>query len=308
MKFILNIFKWFFLGIYTIITIIPKYLITGIICILNPKKGAVLKYKGKPIIPIIMLTLSLSVYFVCIFWASRWYVQKLRIDELSNDIMANTSILEDEEPEIISIDDYTPVDNNKYNDVNFMTVNFDDLIKRNPETVGWLRVNNTRVDYSILKHDDNKHYLKYDIDNNYNINGWIFGDYRDNFEHFGNNTIIYGHNLIDRSMFGSLIWCFKESWYTNQDNQFIKISTPKSNTVWKIFSMYTVKPETYYLKMYFPNEDEHLKFLNTLKNRSIYDFKEDISNNDKILTLSTCTDDGTKRAVIHAKMVKAQYR
>ena len=308
MKFVINIFKWFFLGIYTIITIIPKYLINGIICIVNPKKGAVLKYKGKPIIPIVMLSLSLTVYFICIFWSSRWYVQRLRINELSNDVIANTPILEDENDEIISIEEYSPTDENKYNDIGFLSVNFDDLLKRNAETVGWIKVNNTRINYSIVKHDDNKYYLKHDIDNRNNINGWIYGDYRDNFEYFGNNTIIYGHNMNDRSMFGSLIWCFKESWYTDYNNQFIKISTPKSNTIWKIFSMYTIKPETYYLKTYFKNEEEHLKFLNTLKKRSIYDFKENISNNDKILTLSTCTDDGTKRAVVHAKMVKAQYR
>lgn len=73
----IKIVRWFFLGLYTVITIIPKYLIIGIICIIDPKKGAVLKYKGKPVIPIVMMGLTLSVYFICIFWASRWYVQRL---------------------------------------------------------------------------------------------------------------------------------------------------------------------------------------------------------------------------------------
>lgn len=304
----LNIFKWFFLGLYTVITIIPRYLIIGIICIINPKKGNILRYKGKPVIPIIIITLCLTVYFICIFISSRWYVQNLKIKYLSSDIIASTKVLEQEQKEIINKEEYNPKDNNKYSDVSFISVNFDDLIAKNNETVGWIKVNNTNVNYSILKHTDNEYYLKHDFNKNYNIYGWVFADYRDDFEYFGNNTIVYAHNMTDRSMFGSLVWCLKESWYTNNENQFIKISTPKSNTVWKIFSIYTIKPEVYYLKTYFESPEEHQIFLDVLKGRSIHNFNEDVTPNDKILTLSTCSDDGTKRVVIHAKMVKVEYR
>lgn len=304
----LNIFKWFFLGLYTVITIIPRYLIIGIICIINPKKGNILRYKGKPVIPIIIITLCLTVYFICIFISSRWYVQNLKIKYLSSDIISSTKVLEQEQKEIISKEEYNPKDNDKYSDVSFISVNFDDLIAKNNETVGWIKVNNTNVNYSILKHTDNEYYLKHDFNKNYNIYGWVFADYRDDFEYFGNNTIVYAHNMTDRSMFGSLVWCLKESWYTNNENQFIKVSTPKSNTVWKIFSIYTIKPEVYYLKTYFESPEEHQIFLDVLKGRSIHNFNEDVTPNDKILTLSTCSDDGTKRVVIHAKMVKVEYR
>lgn len=304
----LNIFKWFFLGLYTVITIIPRYLIIGIICIINPKKGNILRYKGKPVIPIIIITLCLTVYFICIFISSRWYVQNLKIKYLSSDIIASTKVLEQEQKEIINKEEYNPKDNNKYSDVSFISVNFDDLITKNNETVGWIKVNNTNVNYSILKHTDNEYYLKHDFNKNYNIYGWVFADYRDDFEYFGNNTIVYAHNMTDRSMFGSLVWCLRKSWYTNNENQFIKISTPKSNTVWKIFSIYTIKPEVYYLKTYFESPEEHQIFLDVLKGRSIHNFNEDVTPNDKILTLSTCSDDGTKRVVIHAKMVKVEYR
>lgn len=308
MKKILNLFKWFFLGIYTIITIIPRYLIIGIICIVNPKKGAVLKYKGKPVIPILMMGLTLSVYFICIFYSSRWYVQRLKINYLSNDILASTEVLENEEKETIKKEEYIPNDNDKYANIGYMSVDFNDLIAKNSETVGWIKVNNTNVNYSVVQHNDNEYYLKHDFYKNYNINGWVYADYRDDFEYFGNNTILYAHNMTDRSMFGSLVWCLKESWYTNEDNHYIKISTPKTNTVWKIFSIYTIKPEVYYLRTYFQTDEEHSTFIDNIKSRSIYDFKEDVSKDNKILTLSTCTDDGTKRIVIHAKMIKAEYR
>lgn len=304
----INICRWFFLGLYNIFTLIPRYLIIGIICLVNPKRGEVLKYKGKPVIPLVMITLTLSVYFICIFVSTRWYVQKLKIDYLTNDILSSTEILEQENDEVIDEFEYIPNEIDTYANVSYMSVDFNNLIRQNNETVAWIKVNNTNVNYSVVQHNDNEYYLKHDFNKRNNSNGWIYADYRANFEYFGTNTIIYGHNLTNRKMFGSLIWCLKKSWYTNEDNQYIKLSTPTSNTVWKIFSIYTIKPEVYYLKTYFETESEHQTFLNTLNSRSIYNFNEELSTEDKILTLSTCSDDGTKRVVIHAKMIKAEYR
>lgn len=303
-----NIVRWFFLGLYEVITILPRYLITGTIHLVNPKKGNTLKYKGKPIIPIISLTLSLSVYFICIFISTRWYVQRLKINYLTNDILSSTKMLNKENTEVVNEEIYVPNDTDKYLDISYLSVDFTDLLKKNEETVAWIKVNNTNVNYSVVQHNDNEFYLKHDFYKNYNIAGWVYGDFRDDFKYFGNNTILYSHNMTNRTMFGSLVWCLKESWYTNEENHYIKLSTPYSNTVWKIFSIYTIKPEVYYLKTSFENNDEHTEFLNTLKERSIYNFNENITNKDKILTLSTCTDDGTKRIVIHAKMIKAEYR
>ena len=310
---LVNICRWFFIGLYNVFTIIPRYLYIGIMCIIDPKKGAILKYKGKPVIPIMMIGLTLTTYFICIFVSSKWYVQQLKINYLANDIKESTKILEDEKTNKDDtdgklLDDTTENNSSKYKNVSYLSVDFTDLLKKNSETVGWLKVNNTNVNYSVVQHSDNDYYLKHDFNQRYNINGWVYADYRDNFERFSTNTIIYAHNMTNRTMFGSLVWVLKDSWYKNTDNQYIKISTPTSNTVWKIFSIYTIKPEVFYLKTYFDNSEEHQKFLDTIKGRSIYDFKEDINTDNKVLTLSTCTDDGTKRIVIHSKLIKAEYR
>lgn len=310
---LVNICRWFFIGLYNIFTIIPRYIYIGIMCIIDPKKGSILKYKGKPVIPIMMIGLTLTTYFICIFVSSKWYVQQLKINYLANDIKESTKILEDEKDNKKDsndnlIDGATDNDSSKYKNISFLSVDFNDLIKKNSETVGWLKVNNTNVNYSVVQHNDNEYYLKHDFNQRYNINGWVYADYRDNFERFGTNTIIYAHNMTNRTMFGSLVWVLKDSWYKNTENQYIKISTPTSNTVWKIFSIYTIKPEVYYLKTYFDDNNDHQKFLDTIKGRSIYDFEEDINTDNKVLTLSTCTDDGTKRIVIHSKLIKAEYR
>ena len=251
---ILNIFKWFLLGIITLLTIIPRYFILGIICFINPKKGKEIVVKGKPLIPIIMISLTLTTYFICVFISTKWYVQKLKIDYLANDILANTEILEQEEEEIIQKEDYIPTVTNKYNDITFLSVDLKNSKEKNKETVAWLRVNNTNVDYPVVQTKNNEYYLKHDFNKKYNTNGWIFADYRDDFRYFGTKTIIYGHNLTNRKLFGSLVWTLKPSWYKNENNQYIKLSTEASNTVWKIFSIYTTKPDTYYLKTYFSNK------------------------------------------------------
>ena len=183
-----------------------------------------------------------------------------------------------------------------------------EYIDKNDQTVGWIVVNNTNVDYPVVQATDNDYYLRHDFNKRSNANGWVFADFRDDFKYFGTNTIVYAHNLTSRKMFGSLVWCLRDSWYTNEENHYIKISTPTSNTVWKIFSIYTIIPETYYIRTYFPTDEDHQQFIDTLKGRSIYDFGEDISIDDKVLTLSTCTDDGKKRVVIHAKMIKVEYK
>ncbi len=169
-------------------------------------------------------------------------------------------------------------------------------------------MNNTNVDYPVTQTNNNEYYLKHDFNKRSNYNGWVYADYRDDFKYFGNNTIIYAHNLVNRKMFGSLVWCLKENWYKNEDNRYIKISTPIANTVWQIFSIYTIVPESYYIRTYFATKEEHQEFLKTIKERSIYDFNIKLTTDDKVLTLSTCTDDGTKRVVIHAKLVKVAYK
>ena len=311
----LKIFRWFYLGLYTIVTLIPRYLLNGIMCLIDPKKGKIFKYKGKPIIPVAMISLTLSVYFICIFLTSRWYVQRLKINYLTTDIIESTKIIESQEPMTNDLQNtldnekkYEPTTNNNYTNVSYLTTDFNQLLNRNKDTVGWIKVNNTNVNYAVVQADDNEYYLKHDFYKSNNTNGWIYADYRADFKNFGTNTIIYGHNLINRTMFGSLTWALKTSWYTNKDNQYIKLSTPSANTVWQIFSIYQIKPETYYLKTYFETDAEHQEFLDTLRKRSIYNFKQDLITTDKILTLSTCSDDGTKRMVIHAKMIKIEYR
>ena len=93
--------------------------------------------------------------------------------------------------------------------------------------------------------------------------------------------------MNNKTMFGSVPSMLNSNYLNNSGNNYIKISTPTYNTVWKVFSIYTIEPEVYYLKTNFRTEP-YENFLNIIKDRSIYNFGIEVTPDDKILTLSTC--------------------
>ena len=71
------------------------------------------------------------------------------------------------------------------------------------------------------------------------------------------NTILYAHSRLDKTMFGSLSKVLNSNWYTNKDNQVIKLSTPQENTLWRMFSTYTIPAESYYIQNSFKIQGKH---------------------------------------------------
>lgn len=318
-------FIWYFIyGIYTVITIFPKYFIIGIMTIFGKKSKNSKKIIHNKKLSFAIMCLSVLVYLICVFYVSRWYVQGLKIKYLTNDIISSTEIIEKEEnteePEPVSEPQpepdpqpqsstpvYYPNDYWDYMNVPFMDVNFNELLAKNSDTVGWIKVEGTKVNYPVVQSENNDYYLSHAFNKKKNAGGWIFADYRVDFEDFGKHTIIYGHNMNNKTMFGSVPQMLNSSYLKNSDKYYIKISTPTCNTVWKLFSIYTIVPETYYLKTNFRTYSFE-EFINTIKGRSVYNFNTDITPDDKILTLSTCDNTGTKRVAVHAKMISIEYK
>ena len=188
-----------------------------------------------------------------------------------------------------------------------ISVDFSELVKKNSDTVAWINVNNTNINYPVVQASDNDYYLNRSYDKSYNEAGWVFMDYRNNNNLDNKNTILYAHSRLDKTMFGSLSKTLKSDWYTNKDNHIIRISTPEENALYQIFSVYVIEEESYYINTNFSTSEEYLVFLNRLRNRSKYNFNTNLSVDDKILTLSTCYSD-TERTVVHAKLLKRELR
>lgn len=190
----------------------------------------------------------------------------------------------------------------KYESMNMLEVNFDNLKSINPDTVGWIKVPGTKINYPFVHTKDNEYYLKHTFDKTSNKKGWVFLDYRNNIDNLSKNTILYAHGLVNNQMFGSMRNVVKQSWYNNKNNYIITVATPRGNQKWQVFSTYTIEPESYYITTSFKDNDEFNNFINTLKQRSLHNYGVEVSSNDKILTLSSCYDN-KKRMVLHAKLI-----
>ena len=181
---------------------------------------------------------------------------------------------------------------------------FSTLQEINKDTVGWLTVNNTKIDYPVVQAKDNDYYLKRDYYQSKNRHGWIFMDYRNNPDELSDNTIIYGHNLANQTMFGTLRYALNSYWYKKSANQIITFNTPNANMKFQIFSIYTIPTTNDYLDVSFPNADAYQEYIDLVKGRSVYDFNVEVTPEDKMLTLSTCANGNDKRLVVHAKLIK----
>lgn len=183
------------------------------------------------------------------------------------------------------------------------TLNINELKSKNNDTIGWIKVNNTNIDYPLVQSKDNNYYLTHNYNKKKTSAGWIFLDKRNNKDLSNKNNIIYGHSRKEKSMFGTLKYTLNKNWYKNKDNLIIKITTETKKYNYEVFSIYTIEKENYYLQTDFTTKKEYKTFLNILRERSIYDFKTDIENTTSILTLSTCYKDN-QRVVVHAKLIK----
>ena len=175
-----------------------------------------------------------------------------------------------------------------YMSVPFLEVDFKELLKRNPDTVAFLHVENTNINYPVVQKDNNNYYLNHAFDQSRNSAGWVFLDYRNDINNLSDNTIIYGHGRLDNTVFGSLKKVLTNSWQQNKDNYVIQISTPKENMIFQIFSIYTIQEESYYITSTFYSEEQKQTWLDTMKTRNIAPIDTSVNTNDKILTLSTC--------------------
>lgn len=192
------------------------------------------------------------------------------------------------------------IENN--DEVKTVTIDFEKLLEYNKDTVGWIRLNNKKIDYPIVQADDNNYYLKKSFHNKTDSYGSIFLDYRNNTTFSDANTIIYGHNMNNNAMFGTLRETLEETYFDSREKRIIEIFLPTGLTKYEIFSVYLIEQEEYYIPK---TKEEFTEFLNTIKERSIYDFGIEIGTGDRILTLSTCDDEinTSKRLLIHAKAI-----
>ena len=273
----------------------------------NNKKKKRKKKKNTTWIFVILFSIFISIIVFCLIKIFIWGKDNKDTSRVINDITnaVNVTFRDDDNNTELVNDTNEEETSDYWYYIKFPLIDVDitELKEKNSDTVGWINVNNTNINYPFVQTKDNSYYLNHSFDKKYNEAGWVFLDYRNSKNLNNKNTILYAHSRLDKTMFGSLSKVLKSSWYNNKDNHIIRLSTDTENTLWQIFSVYKIPEESYYITTNFNNNEEYNKFLNTIKQRSIHNFNTNLDANDKILTLSTCYSD-TERTVVHAKLIK----
>jgi len=170
------------------------------------------------------------------------------------------------------------------------------LIAQNSDYVGWIRIPDTTINHPVVKANDNSFYLHRGLDKKFDIRGTIFMDYRDHVDNLCKNTILYGHNNLDSTMFSDLEK-YKDIEFYKQ-HPVIEFNTIYHNYKWKIISVFFANADEeddngYSINYIYPfmTDDSFEQYYQELLIRSLFFTTVETVKTDKILTLSTCTRD-----------------
>ncbi len=177
-------------------------------------------------------------------------------------------------------------------------------LQQNSDIIGRISIKECDIAYLVTQTTDNKTYLSVGYDHQESRSGAIFMDYRCDIDAdpLSGHYILYGHNMKNGSMFHNLMKYKDEDFF--YDNRVFRFDTLYEDYEWEIFSAYVTDTDFYYIQTNFADDAEWLTFLNTIHDKSMFPTDVQLSADDVVLTLSTCTyefDDA--RFVIHARLI-----
>ena len=163
-------------------------------------------------------------------------------------------------------------------------VNFTELKQKNKEIVGWIYLEDSLINFPVVQTNNNDYYLRRLIDGSYNSAGSIFMDYRNDSDITDWNTIIYGHNMKNNTMFGTLL-NYKEQSYYDQHKKMYYFTENKEYEL-ELIAGYV---ENANANIYNATINEKEEVLEKAKRLSTFISNINEEENDKFMTLSTCS-------------------
>lgn len=185
-------------------------------------------------------------------------------------------------------------------------LNLEALREVNPEVVGWILIPDTEVNYPLMQGADNDYYLNRTWDHQKNSVGSIYLEHLNSPEFTDFNTIVYGHNMKDGSMFAGLRNYQKQEYW--EAHPYVYIRSDFGVYRYEIFSSYLADVDSNTYAMHYTRENSRNTFLSNVLEASAIETGIEPEHTDRVLTLSTCSGKGhTTRWVVHArlKMVKS---
>ncbi len=177
-------------------------------------------------------------------------------------------------------------------------VDFAALQQTNADAVAWLWIADSTISYPVLQGEDNQRYLTTAYNGAHSVGGSIFMDYRNAHDFSDHNTILYGHNMKDRSMFGALKK-YRDQDYA-QTHQTIYLLTPQETRRYQVFAVYDVTvPDACYTRNFDSVAAQEAELSRAVRRSSFSaDALPDTAR--PYITLSTCTAGEQNRLVLQA--------
>lgn len=186
-------------------------------------------------------------------------------------------------------------------------IDINKLYEENKDIVGWLKIDNTTINYPIMQNiNDPNYYLHRDFYKNYSSYGTPYMAKQCNLN--SDNIVIYGHHMKNNKMFGELEKYKSKDFYNN--HKIITFTTLEKEYSYEIFAVfkttvYTKNTFRYYENINFENKKMYNAFINICKDKSLYQTGIKIKDKEKLITLSTCEySNKNSRLVIVARKIK----
>ena len=182
-------------------------------------------------------------------------------------------------------------------------VDFDELAKINPDIVGWIYIEGTDINYPVVQGTDNDYYLKHLFDGTYNSSGCIFLDYRCSADFSDRHSIIYGHHMNNKTMFGGLM-SFKDQTFYDEHSVALLV-TPTVYYKIQFFSGYVSDNwgNAWDLVL---DDSSYAAWLHEIQAKSCFETEYAPAPEDRIITLSTCTYEfDSAKFVLHGYICEA---
>lgn len=183
------------------------------------------------------------------------------------------------------------------------TYNHQALLNINSQGIGYMYIPSIDCRLPMVQGDDNDYYLTHTFNKEYSANGCLFEDYRITGGLSANHVIIYGHNMRNGAMFGRLKNYQNYSFWNGTGNSVFYIYTGNVIREYKIFSCYISEAISDTYTFNFPTLASMRDYAANMKAKSMYETGVDVSNATQIVTLSTCTNDGEQRFIVHGMYV-----
>ncbi len=187
-------------------------------------------------------------------------------------------------------------------------ISFDELLKINKDAVGWIKINDTKIDYPVMQSSNNQDYLNKSYNGEYNYAGSIFLDYRNDSKFNDSYNILYGHNLSVGGMFSDIEKYEDQNYFNSHLNGTLYLPNTKYKIEVITYSIININDKVPYDLFFNRNGMQKTLltyFLAKAKYINNYDVNNIENDNSKLLLLSTCDNNNqNKRLVLLTKLIE----